>query len=79
MNDEELYKQVNKIIQSDIKRYIEMDGGRIKLKKVEDGIVYVELAGACAGCPGATMTLRYGVEHVLKSKLDAVKSVELVN
>ena len=79
MNDEELYKQVNRIIQSDIKRYIEMDGGRIKLKKVEDGIVYVELAGACAGCPGATMTLRYGVEHVLKSKLDAVKSVELVN
>ena len=79
MNDEELYQRVNEVINNDIKRYIEMDGGRIILKKVETGIVYVELAGACAGCPGATMTLRYGVEHVLKSKINEVKSVELVN
>ncbi len=79
MNNELLYKQVNDIIEKDIKRYIEADGGRIHLKKVEDGVVYVQLAGACAGCPGATMTLRYGVEHVLKSKLKDVKSVELMN
>jgi Fe-S cluster biogenesis protein NfuA len=79
MNNEQLFKQVDEIIQKDIKRFIEADGGRIKLKKVEDGIVYVELAGACAGCPGAAMTLRFGVEHVLKSKLEDVKAVELLN
>jgi Fe-S cluster biogenesis protein NfuA len=79
MNNEELFKLVNDIIQKDIKLFIEADGGRIKLKKVEDGIVYVELTGTCSGCTGAAMTLRFGVEHVLKSKLDDVKSVELVN
>lgn len=79
MDDEELYQRVDEVINNDIKRYIEMDGGRINLKRVEAGIIYVELAGACAGCPGAAITLRYGVEHVLKSKINEVKSVELVN
>jgi Fe-S cluster biogenesis protein NfuA len=76
--NQELFNKVRTIIENDIKPYIEADGGNIHLKNVEDdGTVYVELAGACAGCPGATMTLKGGVERVLKAKLEDVKEVKL--
>ncbi len=73
-----LFDQVNDIIEADIRPFIEADGGRIVLKSVEaDGTVLVELAGACAGCPGAAMTLKGGVERILKSKISEVKEVKL--
>lgn len=74
----DFFENVRTIIERDIRPYIEADGGNIYLKNVEpDGTVYVELAGACAGCPGATMTLKGGVERVLKAKLADVKEVKL--
>ena len=76
--DKELFERVKGIINKDIKPYIEADGGTINLVNVEDdGTVLVELAGACAGCPGAAMTLKGGVERVLKSKLDNIKEVKM--
>lgn len=73
-----LQEQVKNIIDNDIRPYIEADGGMIKLEKVDpDGTVFVQLAGACAGCPGAAMTLKGGVERILKSKLAEVKEVKL--
>lgn len=73
-----LFDQVNDIINKDIKPFIEADGGRIILKSVDaDGTVFVELAGACAGCPGAVMTLKGGVERILKAKLPEVNEVKL--
>ncbi len=78
MNDDErLFQEVRKIIEREIKPIIEADGGRILLKKVTDGIVYVSLSGACAGCPGAVMTLRGGVERILKMRIKEVKAVKL--
>lgn len=80
MEEEEkkFYDEVKKVIEKDIKPFIEADGGRIVLKKAENGIVYVALSGACAGCPGAAMTLRGGVERILKMKIREVKAVKLV-
>ena len=76
--NKELFDNVKTIIERDIRPYIEADGGNIHLKNVEqDGTVFVELSGACAGCPGATMTLKGGVERVLKAKLADVKEVKL--
>ena len=72
-----LYQNVSNIIEKEIKPYIEADGGNIKLKSVDDGVVYVQLSGACAGCPGAAMTLKGGVERILKMKLSDVKEVRL--
>ena len=73
-----LFEQVRIVIERDIRPYIEADGGSIKLNKVdEDGIVYVMLSGACSGCPGAAMTLKGGVERILKNKLDGIKEVKL--
>ncbi len=74
----ELYRKVDEVIDRDIRHFIEADGGKIILKNVDDeGIVTVELAGACAGCPGAAMTLKGGVEQILRNKIGEVKEVRL--
>jgi len=63
----------------EIRPNLQADGGDIKLIDVtDDGIVKVQLQGACRGCPGATMTLKMGVERLLKSRIPEVKSVENV-
>ena len=72
-----LFDQINEVIEKEIRPFIESDGGRIQLKEVNDGVVYVKLAGACAGYAGASMTLKGGVERILKMKIPEVKSVEL--
>jgi Fe-S cluster biogenesis protein NfuA len=72
-----LYQNVSNIIEKEIRPYIEADGGNIKLKSVDEGIVYVTLSGACAGCPGAAMTLKGGVERILKMKIEEIKEVRL--
>lgn len=78
MEEAEILKQrVNEVIEKDIKPFIEADGGFIKLRKIEGGIAYVSLGGVCAGCPGAAMTLRGGVEKILRMKIDEIKGVEL--
>jgi Fe-S cluster biogenesis protein NfuA len=76
-SDETLFQSVSNIIEKEIRPFIEADGGHIRLKSVEEGVVYVQLAGACAGCPGAAMTLKQGVERILKQKNEGVKEVKL--
>ncbi len=72
------YQNVKSIIENEIRPFIEADGGYIFLDRIEDdGTVFVQLTGACAGCPGATMTLKAGVERILKAKIDEVKEVKL--
>lgn len=58
---------------------LQADGGNVELVDVtEDGIVSVRLTGACGSCPMSTMTLKMGVERVLKEQVPGVKSVEQV-
>jgi len=54
------------------------DGGNVELVDASDGIVKVRLTGACSGCPMASMTLKHGVERVLKEHLPEVKEVVAV-
>jgi Fe-S cluster biogenesis protein NfuA len=62
-----------------IRPNLQADGGDIELIDVtEEGIVKVRLQGACHGCPGAAMTLKMGVERLLKSSIPEIKSVENV-
>jgi Fe-S cluster biogenesis protein NfuA len=51
------------------------DGGNVKLVEVNDGVVKLKLTGACAGCPMSTMTLKNGIERILKQELPEVKEV----
>jgi len=51
------------------------DGGDVQLIDVKDGVVTLRLTGACGGCPMATMTLRDGIERVLKEQVPEIKKV----
>ena len=51
------------------------DGGNVELVDVNEGVVTLRLTGACGGCPMATMTLRNGIERVLKEHVPEVKKV----
>lgn len=65
---------VQKVI-DEIRPILQSDGGDIELVGVQDGVVSVRLRGACAGCPGAQMTLKMGVERRLKAAVPEVKEV----
>ena len=54
------------------------DGGNVELVEVSDGTVKVKLTGACAGCPMSTMTLKMGIEKILKEEVPEVKEVVAV-
>jgi Fe-S cluster biogenesis protein NfuA len=70
-------EQVEKSLQK-IRPMLQADGGDVQLVDVVDGIVRLRLQGACAGCPGAQMTLKMGVERQLKKDVPEVKAVEAV-
>jgi len=61
-----------------IRPALEEHGGGIELVKIEDKTVFVRLQGACAGCPGALMTLKQGVERRVKELVPEVEAVEAV-
>ncbi len=61
-----------------IRPALQADGGDIELIDVVDGVVKVRLTGACGGCPMSQMTLKHGVERVLKEEVPGVKGVEAV-
>jgi len=54
------------------------DGGDVQLVDAVDGVVTVKLTGACSGCPMATVTLRHGIERVLREEIPEVKEVVAV-
>lgn len=71
-------EKVQEVI-NEIRPNLQADGGDIELVDVtEDGTVKVRLKGACSGCPGAAMTLKMGVERLLKKRIPEVKGVENV-
>ena len=74
----EVEKQIIKVLDSKIRPAVAKDGGDIKFKEFKDGIVTVELQGSCSGCPSSTMTLKQGVEKLLKHYIPEVKVVEAI-
>jgi Fe-S cluster biogenesis protein NfuA len=58
-----------------IRPALQADGGDVVLVGVDGGVVKVSLKGACAGCPVATMTLKQGIERILKEEIPEVKEV----
>lgn len=61
-----------------IRPALQADGGDVELVAVEDGVVKVKLTGACAGCPVSTITLKQGIERLLKEQIAEVKEVVAV-
>jgi len=61
---------------NEIRPMLQQDGGDVELVGIEGGVVKVRLQGACAGCPMSQMTLRNGIERVLKERIPEVTAVE---
>jgi Fe-S cluster biogenesis protein NfuA len=69
-------ENVLKVIDEKIRPALQRDGGNIELKNVkDDGVVEVQLQGACSGCPGAMMTLQFGVQRILQEEIPEVTKV----
>jgi Fe-S cluster biogenesis protein NfuA len=67
-------ENVEKVLE-EIRPSLQADGGDVELVGVKDGVVSLRLTGACGCCPMSTMTLKMGIERVLKSKFPEVKEV----
>lgn len=65
------------IIENDVRPYIESDGGQIDFIRYSDSVVYVQLSGACVGCPSSAITLKSGVERAIRRRVPEVSAVEL--
>jgi len=75
---QEIEKKIIKILDSKIRPAVARDGGDIKFKEYKDGTVTVQLQGSCSGCPSSTMTLKQGVQNLLKHYIPEVKEVEAI-
>lgn len=76
--DFELMKKISGLVAARIRPALNRDGGDIELKSFENGILWVELTGKCAGCPYAMRTLKDGVEKILKSYIPEINEVKPV-
>ena len=71
----EIEKKIVQILDQKIRPAVAKDGGDIKFKEFKDGVVKVQLQGSCSGCPSSTMTLKQGVQNLLRHYLPEVKEV----
>jgi len=72
----EIERQIIEILDTRVKPAVSMDGGNIEFVEFTDGVVYLRMEGACAGCPSSTMTLKSGIENLLKHYVPEVIRVE---
>ena len=75
-NDDDTVKRIIDVLDTKIRPAVARDGGDIKFKSFENGVVKVELQGSCSGCPSSLMTLKQGVQNLLKHYVKEVNSVE---
>ncbi len=71
----DIEKKIINILETKIRPAVAKDGGDIKFKEFKDGIVTVELQGSCSGCPSSKMTLKQGVENLIRHYIPEVKEV----
>ncbi len=74
-DDDPTVAKIKELLDTRVRPAVAQDGGDIVFRKYEDGIVYLNMQGACSGCPSATMTLRHGVENMLKHYIPEIQEV----
>ncbi|RCL01292.1 MAG: NifU domain-containing protein [Candidatus Tokpelaia sp. JSC085] len=74
--DKELVKRIKVLIEERVRPAVSRDGGDITFRGFENGIVYLNLRGACAGCPSSTATLKRGIENLLRHFIPEIQGVE---
>lgn len=76
--DSEIVGQIKELLETRVRPAVAQDGGDIEFRGFENGIVMLELRGSCQGCPSATMTLKMGVENMLKHYIPEVVEVRAI-
>lgn len=77
-DDDEVVVQIKELLDTRVRPAVAMDGGDIVFRHFEDGVVYLQMHGACAGCPSSTATLKMGIENMLRHYIPEVQSVQPV-
>ena len=76
--DEEVVATIKELLDTRVRPAVAQDGGDITFHGFRNGVVYLAMRGACAGCPSSTATLQYGIENLLKHFCPEVEAVEAV-
>lgn len=76
--DSEVVLQIKAVLDEKVRPAVAQDGGEIVFSKFEDGIVFLQLQGACAGCPSSIYTLKTGIENLLKYYVPEVEEVRQI-
>jgi Fe-S cluster biogenesis protein NfuA len=78
IDQEDIVRQIIEVIDEKVRPAVAQDGGDIVFHSYKDGVVYVEMQGACSGCPSATLTLKDGIENMLQYYIPEVIRVEQI-
>jgi len=76
--DDDVVRQIKELIETRVRPAVAQDGGDIIFHGFEAGVVYLRMQGACSGCPSSTMTLKSGIENMLKHYVPEVEEVRPV-
>ncbi len=74
--DEEVVRTIKELLETRVRPAVAQDGGDITFSSFHDGIVYLHMRGACAGCPSSSATLRHGIENLLRHFCPEVEAVQ---
>lgn len=74
-DDDDVVKRIKELLENYVKPAVEMDGGAIQFKNYEQGKVTLIMQGSCSGCPSSTITLKAGIEGMMKRMIPEVKEV----
>jgi NFU1 iron-sulfur cluster scaffold homolog, mitochondrial len=75
LDDGDVVKRIKELLENYVKPAVEMDGGAIQFKSYDDGVVNLMLQGSCSGCPSSMITLKAGIEGMMKRMIPEVKEV----
>jgi Fe-S cluster biogenesis protein NfuA len=73
--NEQVLEEAKKLLQSRVKPYVDSHGGAVEALNFDKGVLTIQLQGACSGCAGSTMTLKYGIENMLKHYIPEIQNV----
>lgn len=74
-DDDDVVKRIKELLENYVKPAVEMDGGAIQFKSYNDGVVNLMLQGSCSGCPSSMITLKAGIEGMMKRMIPEVNEV----
>jgi Fe-S cluster biogenesis protein NfuA len=74
-DDDDTVKQIKHLLDTRVRPAVAMDGGDIVFQEFDDGVVTLQMRGACQGCPSSTATLKMGIENMLKHYIPQIREV----